>query len=253
MAHRLPGKFVWFEHLSADPATAQRFYDALFGWRSEEVSMGDAAYPMIHAGEQGIGGYRQIEPDVPSLWMGYISVSDVDAAHAAAVTAGARSLLPPTEFGPAGRGAAVADPTGAVVSMWQGHDDDPADVDPPPAGHWCWAELWTLDEAAALAFYERVFGYTREAMNMGEQGTYYLLKAGGASRAGVFRTTDPAMPTMWLPYVAVDDCDASAEKARALGATVTMPPTDIPNIGRFAVLIDPLGATVAVLQDKMQR
>lgn len=253
MVQRLPGKFIWFEHLSSDPPSAQRFYDALFGWRSQEVPMGDAPYPMIHVGEQGIGGYRTIDPDVPAQWMGYISVGDVDAAHAGALDAGARSLLPPTDFGPAGRGASIVDPTGAVVSMWQGHDDDAPDLDPLPSGHWCWAELWTPDEEAALHFYERVFGYAREPMSMGEQGTYYLLKAAGVSRAGVFKTTDPAMPVMWLPYVAVDDCDASAEKARSLGATVTMPPTDIPDVGRFAVLIDPLGATVAVLQDKTPR
>ena len=253
MPQRLPGKFMWFEHLSQDVDRAKAFYDALFGWRSEAVPMGDASYAMIHLGEQGIGGYRQMEAGVPSQWMSYVSVNDLEATHAAALAAGARELMPPTDFGPAGRGSTIADPTGAALSLWQNATDDPPDLPTAPAGSWCWAELWAPDEAAALAFYERVLGYTGEAVNMGEQGTYYLLKTGDVARAGVFRSSDPALPTMWLPYVAVDDCDASAEKARSLGARVAMPPTDIPNVGRFAVFIDPFGATVAVLKDAMAR
>ena len=59
-------------------------------------------------------------------------------------------------------------------------------------------------------------------------------------------------PPMWLPYVKVNDCDASAAKAQQLGArAIVVPPTDIPNIGRFCVLLDPFGAAIALMKGAM--
>jgi predicted enzyme related to lactoylglutathione lyase len=62
------------------------------------------------------------------------------------------------------------------------------------------------------------------------------------------RSAEPKAPSMWLPYVAVAGCDATADKARALGGQVLSPPTDIPGVGRFAVFADPVGAAIAVLE-----
>ena len=56
------------------------------------------------------------------------------------------------------------------------------------------------------------------------------------------------VPPNWLVYIGTEDVDASAGKAKELGATVHMPPTDIPNVGRFAVLMDPTGAAFALFK-----
>ena len=69
----LHGKFVWFELLTQDIDKAMKFYDSLFGWRSARVSTGGGApYPMIHNGEQAIGGYRKGPPGVKSHWVSYL-------------------------------------------------------------------------------------------------------------------------------------------------------------------------------------
>jgi predicted enzyme related to lactoylglutathione lyase len=248
---QLHGKFVWFEHMSGDTVRARKFYDALFGWHTELTPMGGTEpYPLIMNGTQGIGGFRTAPPGTPSLWMSYLSVPDVDAAHAAALAAGAKPLMPPTDFGPVGRGATLADPTGAVFSIWTGAQGDRADAETTPVGDWHWNELMTPDEHKALAFYESVFGYTHEVMDMGPGGLYYLLKRGNAMRGGLMRAPMPDTPPMWMPYVAVADCDATAAKARSLGAQIISGPTDIPNVGRFAALIDPQGACIAVMKPK---
>ena len=85
-------------------------------------------------------------------------------------------------------------------------------------------------------------------MDMGPQGTYYLLKMGDAMRAGVMHSPMADTPPMWVPYVAVADCDATAAKARTLGAQLIVPPTDIPNVGRFATIIDAQGACIAFMK-----
>jgi uncharacterized protein len=78
---------------------------------------------------------------------------------------------------------------------------------------------------------------------------YHVIQSpDGKGRGGVMRMPDPKAPTLWCPYVAVEDCDATVKKAEGLGAQVMMPPTDIPNVGRIAVLLDPLKAPLALIK-----
>jgi predicted enzyme related to lactoylglutathione lyase len=247
MAH-LPGKFVWFEHLSNDIPAARAFYEKLFGWNTEVMTMqGTDPYAMIHNGNDGIGGYANARPGAPTQWMSYLSVPDVDSAYKAAIAAGAKSVVAPTDYGGAGRMATIADPTGGVFSLWRGTQGDPPEVERTPPGGWIWNELSTQDEKTALAFYEKVFAFDHDAMQMPD-GTYYVLKQGGKGRAGLWKATDASMPTMWLPYVCVEDADKKADLAKSLGATVVVPPSDIPGVGRFAVFGDPQGAALAILK-----
>jgi uncharacterized protein len=246
----LPGKFVWFELLTQDVDKAMRFYDGLFGWSSTRVPMGDEQYPIIHNGGESIGGYRKGPPTVNSHWVSYLSVPDVDAAHRMAASAGCRIMMPPTDFGPVGRAAAMADPTGASFCVWKSADGDPPDPDKAQMGAWYWNELWTSDDRKALAFYETHFGFTHDTMNMGPM-TYYILKAKGVSRAGLVQSVDAGAKSMWLPYVAVPDCDATANKVPTLGGQVVSPPQDIPGIGRFAIAVDTAGAAIAFITPTM--
>lgn len=247
----LHGKFVWFEHFSNDVAAARRFYDSLFGWKSDGIDMGGQTYHMIQNGAEGIGGFHQAIPGMPNSWMGYLSVADVDANAAAVEAAGGKVLMPPTDFPPVGRAATLADPTGGVFSVWKGAEGDRADA-PPVPGDWCWMELMSTDAPKALAFYERVFGYGHEDMDMGPpNGVYHLLLKDGVQRAGLMKNPTPDTPSSWMPYVAVADCDGSTARAKELGANVCVPPSDIPNIGRFSVIADPTGAIVGLFRGQM--
>jgi uncharacterized protein len=248
MSH-VHGKFVWFEHMSLDTAKARKFYDSLLGWHTEMTPMGGPEpYPLIMNGSDGIGGFRTAPPGVPAMWMSYLSVADVDATHKAAVAAGAKSLMAPEDFGPVGRGSTLADPTGAAFSIFKNAQGDRADSAKTAMGDWHWNELMSPDELKALAFYERVFGYQHDSMDMGAMGTYYILKKDGAMRGGLMHAPMADTPAMWVPYVAVADCDATAAKAKSLGAQVIVAPQDIPNVGRFATFIDPQGAMLAVMK-----
>jgi predicted enzyme related to lactoylglutathione lyase len=251
---QVPGKFVWFEHLSDDPAKAQAFYTALCGWSTQNMPMGGASYALIDNRGQGIGGFRSAGPGTTNHWTGYLSVPDVDRAHAAAVAAGATSVMAPMDFGDVGRGSVLADPTGATFSLWKGSRPDAPDTDVPPQGGWAWHELTSTDVKAAVAFYEKVFGYTHDENDMGAMGTYYMLKdAKGIARAGAMQMPPgvPA-PSHWLPYIMVADVDAATRKAHELGAQATLvPPSDIPGIGRFSILKDAVGAPVALFTGSM--
>lgn len=240
----MSGKLVWVEHASADPGKARAFYEPLFGWTSSAMEVAGSNYQVISNAGEGIGGYRPTQEGEPSNWGIYLSVADVDKSYAQALLAGAQPWMPPTDFAPVGRGATLLDPVGATVSIWRSAGEDRADADVPP-GHWCWHELQASDPLKALAFYEGLFGLSHDDVPMSD-GAYYVMKNGDNRRGGIMKSFSPDAASMWLPYVHVADVDASTAKAKSLGADICVPPTDIPGIGRFSVLRDPQGASLAV-------
>ncbi len=109
-------------------------------------------------------------------------------------------------------------------------------------------ELHTTDLASAKEFYRRLFDWKLEDAPMADGTTYTLIGVGQGTGGGMMRQPVPNAPSMWLPYVAVDDVDAAARKAASLGAKVTVDPTEIPGVGRFSVVLDPTGAPLALFK-----
>ena len=115
-------------------------------------------------------------------------------------------------------------------------------------GAFSWTELMTPDPKAATEFYGQLFGWKFDVMNMG-QGDYHVVKAAETAVGGIMGIPPDAkgMATAWSAYVTVPNCDAAAEKCKALGGKVCAGPMDIPTVGRFAVLQDPQGAVINVI------
>ncbi len=111
-----------------------------------------------------------------------------------------------------------------------------------------WSELLTSDVDAAKAFYGKLFGWSFEDAPM-EDMTYTIVRANDEEVAGIMTMPPEAgsMPPAWTTYVTVDDVDAAAEKAVALGGKIFVPPQDIPEVGRFCVIGDPQGAYISMI------
>jgi predicted enzyme related to lactoylglutathione lyase len=246
-----PGRFVWHDLMTTDKAGAVRFYTQLFGWKTHDVDMGPAgAYTMIRVGERDIGGIVALDAKlgIPSHIIGYCSVPDVDVATRRAEQLGGKVGVPATNIPEVGRFAIIEDPQGGHIAPFKGTAESPELDGPPKAGEFCWNELLCDDPAKLLPFYKEIFGWSTKSMDMGPMGTYYVLERGDKQSGGVMKKQMKEAPTAWLTYVAVENVDASAKKAESLGAKLLVPGTDIPNIGRFAVLTDPQGGTFAVFQ-----
>jgi uncharacterized protein len=118
-------------------------------------------------------------------------------------------------------------------------------------GHFIWYELTTTDAEAAKAFYASVVGWgTRDASMPG--AAYTLLTAGAASVGGLIGLPAEARrmgaQPRWTGYVGVDDVDATVARLKALGGAVYVPPTDVPDVSRFAIVADPQMATFALFK-----
>jgi predicted enzyme related to lactoylglutathione lyase len=247
----IPGKLVWFDLVSNDAKRAQAFYGEVLGWKVAEFPMGNATYDMILTGDSldtMVGGYSPPKRDGrPGRWLGYVSVNDVDATAKLATAAGGKVAEGPFDIPTVGRAALIVDPQGAELYAFKSLDGDKPDA-PATQGQFFWHELHTPDPQKALAFYEKVFGFAHRAVDMGPGGTYHILSQGGVDRGGATHHMLPGTSPHWLPYVFVDDPDAALSRARHLGATVPMPPEDIPGVGRFGILQDPTGALIAIMK-----
>jgi len=109
-----------------------------------------------------------------------------------------------------------------------------------------WHELMVPNPSSAPSFYKSITGWNTQPF----QSDYTLWVYGESPIGGLAELTkelaSTGVPPHWLDYVGVEDVDATTRRAEELGGHVTVPPTEIPDVGRFAVLLDPQGAAFAI-------
>ncbi|MBN9039505.1 MAG: VOC family protein [Rhizobiales bacterium] len=105
-----------------------------------------------------------------------------------------------------------------------------------------WYELMTPDMKGAEAFYTAVVGWTPQAFDPGGGMPYTVLNAGERGIGGIMPMPQADLPPAWVGYVYTPDIDAACESLKKAGGKVHRPPTEIPTVGRFAVVGDPQGA-----------
>lgn len=223
------GTFNWIDLATHDLDKAKAFYSELFGWSSQDNDTDQGVYTMFFKGDLPVAAAYAMQPEqreggMPSHWMNYISVDALEPVVARIKAAGGQVYMETCEVMEHGRMAAVADPTGAGFCLWQPKAHIGAGLVNEP-GAFCWNELMTTDQGKATDFYREVFGWTVESMPMGETGQVYnSVKNNGNPNGGII-AIDPAwgeMPSCWVPYITVEDCKVSFERAVAMGATVPL-------------------------------
>ena len=113
-------------------------------------------------------------------------------------------------------------------------------------GTFSWSELVTSDAGAAKRFYTSLFGWEYDDMPIPDGPPYSMATRDGKTVAALYPADQ--QPPHWNCYVTVESADDAAAKAKELGATLIVEGMDIPNVGRFAVIQDPVGAVFGVFQ-----
>ena len=116
------------------------------------------------------------------------------------------------------------------------------------AGEFSWNELMTTDVNGAKRFYGELFGWRMQDINPTGMD-YTMVKLGDKEIAGIMAIpeTGAGMPPTWGGYVTVNNVDAILPRVEKLGGKVLLPPQDIPDVGRFAVIQDPQGAMLSLI------
>jgi predicted enzyme related to lactoylglutathione lyase len=115
------GTLIWNELQTNDTAAAERFYVEVFGWEAETAEMPNGPYTSFKDGEDYRGGMMStasFDAAVPSNWVAYFAVDDVDAVIAAAIAAGGQVVAPAFDVEGIGRMAVLQSADGAYFSLF---------------------------------------------------------------------------------------------------------------------------------------
>jgi hypothetical protein len=263
----IPGVPCWADTSQPDPDAAARFYGEIFGWEFEDVMPpgSDARYLIGRIRGKDAAAVGSIPEGAPpmAMWNTYVWVESADETAVKARDAGGTVVMDPFDVMESGRMAVLTDPEGAFFCVWQAKEQKGAQI-VNEHGSVNFNNLNTRDPEGAKAFYGAVFGWETLPLGSGEMWTLpgygdHLERDNPGLRernaemgapkgfedvvASILPLPDdqPDTPPHWSVTFGVDDADAVAEKAAALGGGVIAPPTDAPWV-RMTVIRDPQGA-----------
>jgi uncharacterized protein len=249
------GSPCWIDLMTANPEQSKDFYQQLMGWTYEtgdEEKYG--GYIMAFKDGRPVAGLMKNDGQsgYPDVWSTYLRVEDINAAAEAAAASGGQVYMPPMEVPEQGHMALFGDAGGAAIGAWQfgdmtgfeAHDESGAPV---------WHELQTRDYAAAVKFYQDVFGWqTGQTMDMGPMGTYQIFNRHDRQLGGMMNKPKEManVPPNWQIYFRVPNVDAAAERVKAAGGQVINGPMDVPDGDRVLNALDPQGAAFGLHSKK---
>ncbi|WP_405938200.1 VOC family protein [Streptomyces sp. NBC_00726] len=253
----------WVDVQLPDLEAGKRFYGELFGWTFRPD--GDRRADALGDGRLVAALAAKKDGRMPTAWGVYFATDDIEASVTRVRAAGGQVITEPVPAGRHGVLAQAADPAGAVFGLWQAGDREGFQRRNEPDS-FCWTEVHTRSKERVDPFYEEVFGFRGADVDdspldvpdtdehrvdfrtWSPPGTEPGPETAVGGRSVITAAFPAELPSHFLNYFNVADCDDTARTVQRLGGRVTEPPLDIP-YGRRAVLQDDQGAEFAVLQE----
>ncbi|KIC17053.1 VOC family protein [Leisingera sp. ANG-DT] len=238
------GHFIWTDLSTFDMALARKTYADLFGWSFD----GDDSYDFAQDKTQAAAAVFPmpeflVKINMPSFWMSYVHVEDLDArVEAARRHEGAIIEIEPQPFDEHSRIALVRDPSGAGFTMVEGSSLTPPEG-PPQPGHAVRRYHHLPDIALIADFYKDLFGWTFHKTAEAPWPVYDIRHPDGSLVAVAEEVPEEIRGKFryWMPCFAVGSLEQAAEKLSALGGEVTVDLQD----GRL-MAADPQGAAFMI-------
>lgn len=244
------GTPCWLEIATPHAEATMRFYSTVFGWEYEtRMDATGNTYTVATLFGEPVAGLVGSERAVLD-WTLYLATSDLEWAQREAVRFGG-SIVSGTQRVPGvGTKVLAADASSAHIGLCEPSADWALSTGVP--GTLVWAELVTRQATLADRFFRRLFGFEQRQFGDGRQIDYTVWYAGEDSvigRARMVRGTPDYVPPRWIAHFAVDPdvgFNDALYNARMHGATMRFKPYDS-NLGKVAVLSDPLGTRFALI------
>ncbi|WP_455219699.1 VOC family protein [Kaarinaea lacus] len=248
-----PGKFIWRNLFTNDVESAVNFYRGMFGWESRRFGGGRNAYMLMTNTGLSVAGIILLNnnDNTENQWVSFISVDDVNQTSNYVTGNGGKVLVSPRIFEQHGQLAIFADPEGAAFGVMNSSSGDPRDV-MPEVGQFVWADLLAKQPKAQIAFYKGIADYAVEQNQSSAVDNDFFLRTRNVPRAGILEIPDKDILPNWLPYVRVNNMVDSIVKTTQLGGTVILEPSMEIYNGKLAVILDPTGAALGMIEISQQ-
>ena len=239
----------WMDLMTTEVDKCIEFYGELFGWVANDTPPEFQGYRFFTLNGKAIGGIMYNDPSFggPNGFMYYLHTTDAEKTELRVKDAGGEVIMPTMKVEENGSFTVTKDPGGAVIGAWQPGTESGFGVlnEPGAPSHF---ELHTRDWERVIDFYKEAYDWT--ACDVIDTPGFRYATFGDAEnpRAGIMDATDflpDGMLAHWSVYIAVDDAQATVDKAIALGGSVVTDIDDTP-YGKLATLNDPSGATIKI-------
>jgi predicted enzyme related to lactoylglutathione lyase len=250
-AVHIPGKVLWVDLFTGDPDAASKFYCGLLGWTATPLEQKGKGYTVFSVGGRAVAGLvpRRLKGEShPSRWIGYYAVSDINATLALVEKNGGKLRAASRNFPDRGYQAIVSDISEVPIGVIQSSSGDAPDVELKP-GDWDWFELYVTDPRATADFYHDTLGFDVAPETNADRKSDFVLSSAGEARGGV-APLPPGVNSKpsWLGVIRVANLDRSLATVRSLGGEVLVNPHSVEFGSRFAIVLDPTGGTVGLVQ-----
>ncbi len=251
-SERFPGKLVWADLFTADPDGASKFYCGLLGWTAAPIDQKGKGYTVFSNDGRPVAGLapRSVSgANHPSRWIGYYSVTDIDATLALVTKDGGIIRAPARNFPDRGLQAIVSDKDTVPIGLLQSSSGDSPDSEPRP-GDWNWFELYVKNPKVTSDFYHDAVGFDVAPEMKSDRKSDFVLSSAGQARGGIapLPEGDDVKPS-WLGVIRVADLDKTLALVAGLGGEVLVAPHSTAEFGsRFAIILDSTGGTVGLVQ-----
>ncbi len=267
--------FVYHELWTSAPQERVDFYQKIFGWTVAKTPQDDGE--IWHIESRGVDIARIVptegDEDEPDRWNCFIATDKLTPLQSRTEAAKGEVLSAGQDLDGLGRASLFADSSGGLFAAVELSDDGkhrayerdrviakvggqsrleekPSSnilADGPTApGFFCWHDLLTCDLEASSQFYQSVLGVVSRPFNPDTASVFRMLSIGGRKVAGLMVSRDTEHPSLWLPYVAVADVRSTLTTCVDLGGQAWLEPTDVEELGTFAVVADPGRALIAL-------
>jgi uncharacterized protein len=246
------GRFVWYELMTTDVASAKTFYTKVMGWGVQDASMPSQTYTFFTVSNAFACGLMGLPEETKKTgttprWIGYVGVDNVDGAVDRIRRLGGTVHVPPTDLLNLSRFSVVADPQMAPLALIKWLKPRRQTLgEPDELGRVGWHELLAADCGAAFDFYRQLFDWKKTDADIGPAGPYHLFAIRGQTIGGMC-TRPPLVPVpLWLYYFNVSDINAATERVKAEGGQIFEGPVKVPGGNWIARCADPQGAMFAL-------
>lgn len=254
--------FCWVELACTNMAKAKNFYGSVMGWKFKDDKMpGGGVYTQIKLGNKGlVGGLYEFSapatkgkkakaPSLPAFWGSYVATKNIEATVQKAKKNGGNVALEIMDLGQSGRISVIQDPVGAMLGLWEKKKQGGFGAALDKAGTAAWNELLTPNEKESLQFYNKVFNWKLKDHAFNDL-SYSYFTAKDKQVAGLMRLKPELgeIPSHWLVYFNSDDVDKSTKLVVKEGGQVLFPPTSFKGVARMSVVMDPEGASFALIK-----
>ncbi len=245
------GAPCWIDLATSDVAKSRGFYDALFGWTSEDAGEEYGHYVNFSRDGIAVAG-AMTNPaigEMPDAWSVYLASDDAKKTLDDAAANGGEVMMPAMDVMALGTMGFVLDAGHAAIGVWQPGEHAGFGVYDEP-GTPGWFELHTRDYDASVAFYQKVFGWDAHEMSGTPEFRYTTLGEGDGRLAGIMDASGflpEGVPAYWSVYFRVSSTDATLTRVGELGGRAVLPAEDTP-YGRIAQASDPTGALFKLVQ-----